>query len=991
MKMKKLGKKKLAALLAAGSVLAGTGSVYAATHGNPFGTSLAGRQQDGSVLTDVNQFVTPAGQQIEFGGNPISVKIRPDGQTAAAIVGRNNYGGKGINIVDMQTGTLKASDISVNLSTMWGLAYSPDGKYLYATGSKSGVGKIVVMTVDDNGIPAVAKTVDLPKASVDSSYAGGNINPQDIVMGPDGKTLLVALNLDNSLGVFDLSTSQLTARIPVGVSPTSVVVSGGKAYVTNVGGRMAQPGDFTVDSSGTPVVATPEGSSATGTVSVVDLATNTVKSTVQVGLQPTRMTVSGHYVLVANTNSDTVSVIDSNTDSVVQTIDIQPYPDAPLGSSPNAVAMIGANRLAVSLGRNNAIAIYQWGANKSNQPSNDQSGQNAQSGQDALSGQDAQSGLNAQNGQDVQSGQNAQSGQQAQNGSDRKNNGKGTGIVDLSAKPVFKGLVPTAWFPVDIAVDASSGKMLVANADGVGSLGPDRTSTIQNITVTGHSSYAQEGSLSLMPFPTDKEIAQGTDEVFQNNNWFDIASRNAQPRNNKKPVPIPERIGEPSTIKHVFYIIKENRTYDQVLGDMGKGNSDPSLVQFGQKVTPNLHKLANTFPLLDNMYTSGIQSASGHQWVMQGTNVDYEDKETDTANIRSYPGGAGDALAYAATGHLWDNALKHNISVVNYGEDTNAFTGPQPFGTWTDWYNDYLILSGQKQGELHVPIGSYQATSDIPSLNPITYKPFPTFDTNIPDQYRYEIFKQQFDQYVKNGDLPQFIPMWVMDDHTSGTDTGSPTPQAQVADNDLAVGKIVDLISHSPYWKDSLILITEDDAQNGLDHVDGHREPAFVVSPWVKRGVVDSHYWTVINMVRTIEQVLGLPPMNQNDAAALPMSELFTDQPDFTPYTFEQNQIPLDTLNGQPAANTAALANTANVTAQAKDLAKQWTEWSNANKQHFTGSRATPDDVNANMLNHVNWYAARGFDTPYPGDDKPLAPAQVEAQPASSLPNPAVN
>ncbi|UUZ84155.1 hypothetical protein LJK88_10690 [Paenibacillus sp. P26] len=884
MMKRKIGKKKLVAILSLGTVLLGTGSVYANVW-NPFGTHLVGRQANDSVLTPINQFVTPAGQQVEFGGNPMAVKVRPDGKTAAVIIGRNNYGGDGINIVDLKTGSLITTNFSLKLSHMWGLAYSPDGNELYATGSSGNTGKIVVMSIDADGKPALKNTINLPLASV-----GGNINPQDIVMGPDGKTLLVVLNRDNSLGVVDLQTNQLTARIPVGNSPTSVIVSGTTAYVSNVGGRKAEPGDLTVDSSGTPIVAEPTGSSATGTVSVVDLASNTVKTNVTVGLQPARMAVSGQYVFVANTGSDTVSVIDTKSDEIVQTINVEPYPNAPKGSAPNAVKMINDHQLAVSLGRNNALAVYEWKGPKS--------------------------------------------------------------------EPRLAGLVPTAWFPVDIDTD-SENRLLVANADGVGSLGPDRNLTIQGIKVTGHSAYAQQGSLSIIPSPSTKDLIRGTEEVYKNNNWFNALGQNAKPRHNKKPVAIPERIGEPSTIKHVFYIIKENRTYDQVHGDQGRGNSEPALTQFGQNVTPNFHKIANTFPPLDNFYISGIQSASGHQWVMQATNTDYEDKETDTANVRSYPGGAGDSLAYASTGHIWDNALKRGLSVVNFGEDTTGFSGPEKAGNWIDWWNDYLILSGQKQGELHVPIGHYQATTDIPSLDPITYKPFPTFDSSIPDQYRYEIFKRKFEEYVKNDNLPRLTQMWIMNDHTAGTSKNFPTPQAQVADNDLAVGKIVDLISHSPYWKDSLIVVTEDDAQNGLDHVDGHRAPAYLISPWVKRGITDSHYWTVINMVRTIEQILGLPPMNQNDAAAAPMSELFTDKPDFTPYDFEPNRIALDTLNGTPgsdkpavpittvtqstyAAQTPAAADTASAAPELSPIEKLWMDWSDSNKDHFSGKNASP-------------------------------------------------
>ncbi|MED1467227.1 alkaline phosphatase family protein [Bacillus salipaludis] len=909
--LKKLKKKKrLLAGLTLGAFLLSSAGVYAAQDG-AFGSNLVGEQADGSVQTPVNQLITPAGKQIEFGGNPISVAVNPNGKTAVTIVGRSDYGGKGINVIDLASGVMKSQDISLGLSAMWGLAYSKDGSELYATGSSGTTGKVVVMSVGQDGTPKVTKSINLPTASV-----GGNINPLDITVAPDGK-LLVALNRDNSLGVIDPATGALT-KVSVENAPTSVLVNDNFAYVTNQGGRKAKPGDTTVDSSGTPVVTDKTGATTTGTVSVVDLSTNTVVKNIEVGVQPERMTQSGQYIFVTNTNSDTVSVIDSKTDNVVQTIDIKPYPNSPKGSAPNAVKMVDG-KLMVSLGRDNAIAVYDW------------------------------------------------------QGPDKD--------------PELQGLLPTAWFPVDIAVDSTNKNLVVANADGIGSRGPARNLTIQGITVNGHSAYAQQGSLSLIPFPTADALAEGTKKVYKNNNWYGLKDLNAKPRPNMKPVAMPERVGEPSKIKHVFYIIKENRTYDQVLGDLGKGNGEPALTQFPKQVTPNLHKLASTFPLLDNTYVGGIQSASGHQWVMQGTNTDYEDKETDTKNVKSYPGGAGDAMAYAPTGHLWDQALKFGQSVENFGEDTTSFTGPEPFGTWTDWWKDYQILSGQQQGNLHVPIGDYKATSDIPSLNPITYTPFPTFDTNIPDQYRFEIFKKRFEEHVKNNDLPALNTLWVMDDHTAGNATGSPTPQAMVADNDLAIGKIVDLISHSPYWKDSVIFITQDDSQNGLDHVDGHREPAHVISPWVKKGITDSHYWTVINMVRSIEQILGLPAMNQNDAAAEPMSELFTNKPDFTPYNFEPNQIPLDTLNGQPGSNTAALANTTNVTTEAKELSKKWTEWSNKHKDEFTGKHATPDAVNANMLNHSVWYATEGFDKPYPGEKKVHSPEEVEKQPETFAPS----
>ncbi|MDP4156236.1 MAG: phosphoesterase, partial [Bacillota bacterium] len=243
-KMKK--KKRVLAGLAVTSILMSSAGVYAAQDG-AFGNNLVGQQADGSVQTPVNQLITPAGKQIEFGGNPISVAVNPNGKTAVTIVGRSDYGGKGINVIDLASGAMKSQDISLGLSHMWGLAYSKDGSELYATGSSGSTGKVVVLSVGQDGTPKVSKSINLGAAA-----AGGNINPLDITVAPDGK-LLVALNRDNSLGVIDPATGALT-KVAVENAPTSVLVNGNYAYVTNQGGRKAQPGDTTVDSSGTPVV-----------------------------------------------------------------------------------------------------------------------------------------------------------------------------------------------------------------------------------------------------------------------------------------------------------------------------------------------------------------------------------------------------------------------------------------------------------------------------------------------------------------------------------------------------------------------------------------------------------------------------------------------------------------------------------------------------------------------------------------------------------------
>jgi hypothetical protein len=578
------------------------------------------------------------------------------------------------------------------------------------------------------------------------------------------------------------------------------------------------------------------------------------------------------------------------------------------------VTFAGENTLVVSLGRNNAVALYHW---------------------------------------------------------------KGT---DKPAK--FQGLVPTGWYPTAVTADAASNRLLVANGKGVGALGPPNANG-------GHRVQALIGSASAISLPNEKALETYTEQVLRNDNLSQSqqdgnnGQRGNKQQNNVAPVPVPARIGEPSTIKHVFYIIKENRTYDQVLGDAGKGNSDPTLVQFGQQVTPNQHALVNRFPLLDNFYADGDLSADGHQWAVQANVPDYLEKAFG-GFVRSYPYNAGDAMAYTKSGFIWGNALAHGQSTSILGEYANKFgsTNGQPFGSWQTWYHDYQVMSGQATGTVHAPPGSFAASSDVPQVNNLLVKDFPNFQMGIPDQYRAELFKQQLDGWVKNNNLPNLVVAHLPDDHTSGASRNLPTPRAMVADNDLALGKMVDWISHSPYWKDSAIFVTEDDSQAGVDHVDGHRTTGYVISPWTRQGnVVDSHFASQVNMVRTMEQILGLPPMNQMDMAATPMRDLFTTTPNFAPFDVVANQIPLDEMNPgstvQPASTTSAAPTTTTTTTRASmtPMQKLWADASDAMK--FTDPTTPPDQADWNVLNHAIWYATKGYNTPYPGEQKVLTPSEV--------------
>jgi hypothetical protein len=422
----------------------------------------------------------------------------------------------------------------------------------------------------------------------------------------------------------------------------------------------------------------------------------------------------------------------------------------------------------------------------------------------------------------------------------------------------------------------------------------------------------------------------------------------------------------------VFYIIKENRTYDQVFGDLTRGNGDRDLVQFGRDVTPNHHALAEQFVLLDNLYDSGTVSADGHQWVTQAFVTGYLERAAGSF-IRSYPFNGGDSLAYANSGFLWDNAIRHGKSVRVYGEFANSLKangeemgpwltnlghGITESGTWNDFYRDARILAGGIPGVPHV---SLEVHSDIPSLNRILSKPYPPFNMVVPDQYRVEVFLKEFNEFVRTKDLPDLIIMSLTSDHTAGTRAGFPTPRAMVADNDLALGRIVEAITRSPYWKDSVIFVIEDDAQNGVDHVDGHRTAGQVISPYTRRASVDSTYFTQIDVVRAIEQVLGLPPMNQMDLAVEPtsMRRLFAGTANLAPFAARSNQIPLDEMNPSPSGLWALQ--------RAWALASAGMDLSDADR---------PDE---DLLNRVIWYASKGFDVAYPGDPRVLFPGEVHA------------
>lgn len=525
----------------------------------------------------------------------------------------------------------------------------------------------------------------------------------------------------------------------------------------------------------------------------------------------------------------------------------------------------------------------------------------------------------------------------------------------------YVGLLPTDYFPAEITTVGK--KVVVSNARGIDARRPTSSA--------GHDTHDTTSSLTQFTLPSDRVIRSETAKVFQQNGWTNGAVTLANKNSKATPVPVPARLGAPSTIKHVFLIVKENRTYDQLFGDISKGNGDPSLAEFGENVTPNQHAMAEQFGLYDNTYDIGTNSAEGHNWLMQADDPEYTESSAGEY-VRSYDT-EDDALGHQKSGFLWTGAQAAGKTVRDFGEFQQFLTKPSG-ASWQNLYCDAKNMDTTGQGTAY----TLNSSSPIPSLNSVSVPGFPKFDTSIPDQYRYEIWKQDFE---KNG--PANLNMfWLSSDHTGGP----ASPAAQVADNDLATGKIVDAISHSKYWKDSAIFVVEDDSQAGLDHVDGHRAPIQIISPWARHGVVDDHYYSQITMIRTIEQILGIHPMNQKDSAATPMFGAFTRNPNFTPFTAVPNRTSLtDGLSTPPSCGVdtpaaqdpkaALVPSTTGVPAAEKSVAAQWARWKS--KQRLTGPNAVPDYANPAQMNHLTWYETHNWKAPYPGETKIYAPNDV--------------
>lgn len=586
-------------------------------------------------------------------------------------------------------------------------------------------------------------------------------------------------------------------------------------------------------------------------VLVFDLNMQAWKTPIKVGDNPNEMLVSpnGQQLYVCNANDNTVSVINLKTKKVIETLDVALYPNSPSGSTTNGLAMDPIKKsLYIANADNNCLAVFD---------------------------------------------------------------------VSTPGKSIPKGFIPVGWFPTNVKF--INNKIWVTNGKGNTSLanpyGPRPIKNGEEVILHGADVNAPKevqyigsmfkGTMSVIPSPSVKDLQGYSKAVYRNTSYSptksDLADKDAPG------FPIPMKMGQKSPIKYVFYVIKENRTYDQVLSDVKGGNGDTTLLLFGRKYTPNQHAIAEKFVLLDNFYVDSEVSADGHQWSMGAYATDYMEKSWPT----SYGGKGGGIygepeknVVLNKSGYIWDLCNRYGVTFRTYGE---------------------FVTNGK---------------ATIPVLDKHFHPTFPSYSLAIMDTTRLRIWKTEFETMVKENRVPQFNTLRLGNDHTEGLRIGRPTPYAHVADNDLAVGQLIETLSKSPIWNETAVFILEDDAQNGADHVDAHRSTAYVAGGFVKRNYVDHTAYSTSSMLRTMELILGLSPMSQYDAAAMPMWRCF------------------DSV----AKSSDFKAISPNVDLRTKNVARN--EWQRKSELFNFEKEDANNDVAFNL---VLWHGLKGDKIPFPG------------------------
>lgn len=811
-----------------------------------------GLQADGSMLLPNQWSLRPAGKTVELGDFPVNIALSPDGKFAAVL--HCGYGRHEVVVVELAGETI--ADRARLGEAFYGIAFSRDGKQLFCSGAS---GEVVYRFDFKRGKLSGRRSLRLHEARQMCVPAG-------LAIDGDKKNLFVAdvwssrvsrLSLQDNSVVDIILTSNappiqmVEAKAKEGFDESAAKKRARAALLAAESDlNGAFPYACVLDERRGCLYVSLWGQAA---VAAVDLKLGKVTACWPVGEHPCEMALSknGRTLFVANANDNTVSVLDTGTGRASETLWATLFPNSPRGATPNSLTLSPDEKtLFVANANINAIAVFD---------------------------------------------------------------------VSEIGHSRSLGFIPSGWYPTSVRVTPDGRRLLITNGKGntafANPKGPEPIPGHKD--EAGNSQYIAgmfKGTLSIVELPPQprfaEQMAAWTADVLKCTPLrADSSVVLTRPEGN----PIPGRVGESSPITHCIYIIKENRTYDQVFGDVKEGNGDPALCLFPERVTPNLHRLARQFVLLDNFYADAEVSAGGHEWSMGAYASDFVEKtwRLNYGHPKSkfpYPSEGVFKIAAPASGYIWDRAKDAGVSYRSYGE---------------------FVQNSPKAGQ--------PATTKLKALQDHFDPWFRSFDLSYPDSKRAERFISELKRLESEGDMPRLQIVRLPNDHTHGVTRNALTPTAQVADNDAALGQIVEAVSRSKFWTNTAIFVIEDDAQNGPDHVDAHRTEALVISPYTRHGAVDSTLYSTTSMLRTIELILGLQPMTQFDAAAAPMFNSFQPQADPTSYTALAANVSLTDLN----------------TAQA---------WGADEKFNFTKEDANDDF----KFNEVIWRSVRGSDSPMP-------------------------
>jgi YVTN family beta-propeller protein len=728
---------------------------------------VPGKTSTGQVLLPNGWKLSPAGRALPLGDLPLNLQLSASGRLLA--VTNNGQSTQSVQLIDPKTE--KLLDQRIVAKSWYGLTFSHDEKFLYASGG------------NDNWIYRFA--IANNKLSVPDTLKLGlpwpnKVGPAGIAVNKANTRLYTVTKEDSSLYTLELPSGKIINKLKLPAETYSCILSADDKtlYISLWGG---------------------------GKVALYDTNSQKIAKSIVTGSHPNELLLNKKNTLlyVANANDNSVSVINTQTQKVIETISAALFPTRLTGATTNGLALsTNGKTLYIANADNNCLAVFDV-----TKPSNSQS----------------------------------------------------------------RGFIPVGWYPTNIKVLGT--KIMVANGKGFASMAnPNGPQPLKKTDNSGHhigSTNSREqyigglfkGTLSFIDNPDPIKLKAYTKQVYANTP-FDKGKEKLSA--GEAGNPIPRKMGEKSPIKYVFYIIKENRTYDQVLGDMPQGNGDTALCIFGKNVTPNHHAIAGEYALLDNFYVNAEVSADGHNWSTAAYATDFVEKNWPTsygARGGTYDFEGSREVAYPRDGFIWDYCKRAGITYRTYGE-----------------------------------FGEY-GKANIKSLQGHVAPHSPGFNMDIKDVVRAQAWAADFDSLLAVNAVPRFNTIRISNDHTSGQRKGKYSPIAAVGDNDQAIGMILEHLSKSPVWKESVVFMLEDDAQNGPDHVDAHRSPAFVAGPYVKRNAVVHQMYSTSGVLRTIELILGLPPMSQYDAAAVPLYECFTSKPDFTPYVNKPAQVDLEQRN----------------------------------------------------------------------------------------------